>query len=107
MHVINVFSVDTTDFCNKNPKAIAANPLNCAQYIDCSRTGPFGVPHVFECPYPDLFNNNTLSCDNFENVNCGRRMEPMDPCMEKFGLIFGLTAFGTRTCTQTLYGTLC
>ncbi|XP_052252891.1 uncharacterized protein LOC127859481 isoform X4 [Dreissena polymorpha] len=73
-------SLDAANFCASNAKGIAPNPLNCAQYIDCSRNGPYNQTHLFECPYPDLFNANTLQCDNFENVHCDKRMEPMDPC---------------------------
>ncbi|WAR05417.1 FCGBP-like protein [Mya arenaria] len=72
--------LDVNSFCSKNSRGIAPNPVNCAQYIDCSRTSPLGQPHLFECPYPDLFNNVTMQCDDFEHVQCGRRMEPMDPC---------------------------
>ncbi|KAL4228860.1 hypothetical protein ACF0H5_011900 [Mactra antiquata] len=72
--------VDVAALCQANRNAIVPNPLNCAQYYDCTKTSKLGQLHLFECPYPQLFNDNTLVCDNFENVNCDRRQEPMAPC---------------------------
>jgi len=69
------------------------NPLNCAQYFDCTKTSSLSEPHLFECPYPDLFNNLTMQCDDFENVQCGRRMEPMDPCKSNKSLLLYNTIY--------------
>ena len=33
-----------------------------------------------ECPYPEQFNTETMECENFEKVECGKRKDTKDAC---------------------------
>lgn len=73
-------SVSIQFFCQQNPNVILANPLNCAQYFDCSPQSVNEGTFLRECPYPMLFSKETKVCQEFLNVTCGLRMEPIEPC---------------------------
>ena len=75
------FAAALLEYCRKNPDVIASNPINCAQYFDCSAKSLKEGTFLRECPYPMLFSDVTKTCQNFTDVQCGRRMEPTDPCM--------------------------
>ena len=75
-----LFSADAVDYCAANQIDIVPTPDNCAQYYNCSKKKtPIG-DHVIECQYPDLFSSSSLSCQNFEAVNCSTKMVPQAPC---------------------------
>lgn len=80
MHTSVVDNID--QFCKSKPGTVRPHPTNCAQYYNCSQTSVQG-DHLFECPYPDLFDSSTLLCRNFTTVPCGKRQEPMAPCKKK------------------------
>lgn len=44
------------------------------------------TPYLHECPYPFLFSEETLQCENYTEVVCGTRYEPKWEC--KKTLIF-------------------
>ena len=58
------------------------NPGNCAQYVECRATvsHPQLGRHQAECPYPQLYSSITSRCENFDQVQCGKRFEPRAPC---------------------------
>ncbi|XP_061184903.1 uncharacterized protein LOC133192909 isoform X1 [Saccostrea echinata] len=64
--------------CRDNRMAILPHPFQCAQYYDCRRV--IGNSHLRECKYPQLFDESTMTCRNFTDVNCGERTEPRAPC---------------------------
>ena len=67
--------------CQQDPTAIIPHPTECQLFYNCSVVyGP--GPRVFEqhMGYTDYFNTDTMKCDNFENVNCGDRVETLDAC---------------------------
>jgi len=76
-----MFPVSLQLFCQENPGVILANPLNCAQYFDCSLESVAEGTYLRECPYPMLFSEDTLVCQNFTSVTCRQRSEPTEPCM--------------------------
>ncbi|KAL3859205.1 hypothetical protein ACJMK2_009434 [Sinanodonta woodiana] len=53
----------------------------CAKYFECieSENGSY-VMEEQECPYPMLYDVTSGKCDGFQNVKCGNRPEPKDPC---------------------------
>ncbi|WAR27974.1 hypothetical protein MAR_013678 [Mya arenaria] len=51
--------------CQQSPGLVVTNPLHCAQYIDCSNTSVAEGTFLRECPYPMLFHEDTLVCQNF------------------------------------------
>lgn len=68
-----------------------AHPANCHQYYNCSGHTPLTwfvsqlAPdspdfYLYECPYPQLFNEGTLRCENYRDVKCGEKFLPLDPC---------------------------
>ncbi|RUS79491.1 hypothetical protein EGW08_012759, partial [Elysia chlorotica] len=64
-------------FSGKTP-----DPHHCARFFHCDRPAQRvrWEEHHQECPYPQLFNVNTLQCEHFSSVDCGTREEPRDPC---------------------------
>lgn len=67
-------------------ESVFPHPDGCALFYNCSlrfQHRPrrhFASPLEDECPYPQLFSNETLKCENFLNVTCGTRKEPKAPC---------------------------
>ncbi|XP_071175832.1 uncharacterized protein [Mytilus edulis] len=77
--VTAIKSGDGNQFCNTNPRILIRSSDHCGQYIDCRYTRRIGG-YVKECPYPDLFNPDTLECGEFTKVTCGKVPEPQAPC---------------------------
>ncbi|WAR05418.1 hypothetical protein MAR_020787 [Mya arenaria] len=75
----NINSVDIDSFCKAHPTMVRPHPTNCAKYYDCSASA-FGGNLLRECPYPQLFDPTTLTCQQFDKVTCGARFEPVSPC---------------------------
>lgn len=70
--------VDT--YCPQYPRAKLVHDKNCARYYDCSDFGNKRTPYLKECPYPQLFNTDTLTCDDYKYVECEERYRPVTPC---------------------------
>ncbi|XP_025107375.1 uncharacterized protein LOC112572068 isoform X1 [Pomacea canaliculata] len=79
------------ELCSRYPTAVFAHPSNCHQYYNCSgnsyliyypsRPDPDSANfYLYECTYPQLFNKNTLQCEDYGQVQCGERFEPVDKC---------------------------
>ncbi|CAG2185606.1 unnamed protein product [Mytilus edulis] len=67
-------------FCLANPTSIVPHPDTCGQYYNCSAMSKYGH-HLQECQYPDLFDDVSLMCKDFEQVNCNKsKHEPEAPC---------------------------
>jgi len=79
MHT-SAFTVSLMLFCQEQPGTSLANPLNCAQYFDCALQSVADGTYLRECPYPMLFDKETLTCENFTAVACVHRSEPTEPC---------------------------
>jgi len=60
------------------------HPDECQTYYNCShkyeQVPTYYEQHMMECPYPELFNTKTMSCDHFENVQCDKRKEVKNGC---------------------------
>lgn len=89
----NWFSDETIDsICVKQPKAIFGSISDCHQYYNCSGTDPqlsvppgpsynyWTIQHKHECHYPFMFSEDTLQCENYTKVSCGRRYKPTWEC---------------------------
>ena len=68
----------------ENGATIIPHPSECQLYYNCSVRYQ-NIPrhfeqHMQECPYPQLFNDVTEQCDNFENVDCANRKETANGC---------------------------
>lgn len=78
-------SVQSTRVCGPLQKGVYPHPDNCAWFYNCS-VAPDAVMdtyyggYVMECPYPQLFSLTSLQCEDFEDVECGGRYEPVSPC---------------------------
>lgn len=81
---ISIYSVDIAAMCAANSSSRVPNPLNCAQYYDCRKRSTLGKSHLLECPYPQLFSNISMACEDFQKVDCAQRYEPMAPCKITF-----------------------
>lgn len=78
-------TVDPSVACKNNPHQLLANPVDCAQYYDCSqKTSSMGQDYLKECKYPDLFSPVTKKCQDFQTVKCDKRPEPQAPCKYTF-----------------------
>lgn len=88
-----VISDETIDsICVKQPKALFGSKSDCHQYYNCSGTdsqlsvppGPsynyWTIQHKHECHYPFMFSEDTLQCENYTEVSCGRRYKPTWEC---------------------------
>jgi len=64
--------------CELFPGSIQPHPYQCAQYFDCGPT--IGGSYLRECKYPQLFDQVSMTCQNFTDVRCGSRIEPQSPC---------------------------
>lgn len=80
--------------------AVLPSSTNCAKYYDCKRHG--NIP--LECPYPSLFSQTTHKCEDFSNVYCGSRQEPVAPCEYSYN-IFGINGKKTSSNPLSLYRT--
>ncbi|KAJ8316017.1 hypothetical protein KUTeg_006031 [Tegillarca granosa] len=73
--------VDPVALCKNKKSQIFINPVNCAQYYDCSKVNTsLGKAFLSECKYPKLFSSTTKKCEDFTSVKCDRRPEPQAPC---------------------------
>ena len=77
---IPILSAHIKDLCFANPQAVVPHPSNCAQYFDCSQVSTSFGHYLMECAYPMLFDESTLSCRDFNQVQCGTKREPLAPC---------------------------
>ncbi|GAB1609737.1 uncharacterized protein LOC115217201 [Argonauta hians] len=71
------------EYCRNNPTAFLPHPDGCALYYNCSQTKGVNIflgTIVNECPYMQLFSEQTLSCQHYSGVRCGSRPEPKDKC---------------------------
>lgn len=74
------FSANPRAFCDANPGVKVAHPSDCSKYFDCSRpNGDYGQ-YMFECKYPDLFDQGSRRCEAYSSVSCGSRVIPLNPC---------------------------
>ena len=75
-----LFSGNIDEFCKANPTLIVPHPDTCGQYYNCSAMSKYGH-HLQECHYPDLFDEVSLTCKDFEQVKCNQsKHEPEAPC---------------------------
>lgn len=49
--------------------------VDCQLYCDSTKTD------MQECTYPDMFFEETMSCKNFTDVECGSSRERFDYCL--------------------------
>ena len=75
------YSEHIGEFCKYHPTVRLPSWLNCAEYYDCSIKDSIYRPYLHECPYPQLFSSASLQCEDFAQVSCAARPEPMAPCM--------------------------
>ncbi|XP_025107576.1 uncharacterized protein LOC112572218 [Pomacea canaliculata] len=89
--IVAVARDSVPELCSRYPTAVFAHPSNCHQYYNCSgnsyliyypsRPDPDSANfYLYECTYPQLFNKNTLQCEDYGQVQCGERFEPVDKC---------------------------
>lgn len=77
----NFILTDKIDqYCIDNPTAIVKHPGNCGWYYNCSNRDSTIGKYIQECRYPELFSTITKKCEEFTDVNCISRHEPLAPC---------------------------
>ncbi|KAH9524758.1 hypothetical protein Btru_027739 [Bulinus truncatus] len=79
------FNFDVIEICKSDRALISVHPDNCAWYVNCTSVPDAAMMTYFngyinECPYPQLFSELTLQCEDFNNVRCKNRFEPKSPC---------------------------
>ncbi|KAK7011769.1 chitin binding beak protein 1 [Biomphalaria glabrata] len=106
---LNSLGISSGHPCLHHPESLLPHPTNCHWYYNCSlssvdevfpeeiledqsqdtREGfiilkPFRVrsagPFVWECRFPQLFDDVTNTCREFINVQCKSRFEPVEQC---------------------------
>lgn len=84
--ILLVFFLDlhVQKLCQHNSSLVLPHPHECQLYYDCSTKyntlPPNFVQHMRECPFPDLFSLQTLSCEDYKNVKCDERVEYTTAC---------------------------
>ena len=70
--------------CERDAKLVTSHPDECQLYYDCSVKNDDVTDHLEqylqECPYPQLFSEATQKCENFTEVDCGKRTEHKSAC---------------------------
>ena len=71
--------------CQQDQTAVFPHSTECQLYYNCSNQEDPGyhssfTRHMEECTYPQLFNSQTLRCENYTDVDCGQRQEHVEPC---------------------------
>ncbi|XP_025107574.1 uncharacterized protein LOC112572216 [Pomacea canaliculata] len=77
--------------CTNYSTAFFPHPTNCHQFYNCTGHStliyfpPVSGPdsddfYRFECPFPQLFNDVTMRCEDYPNVRCGHRFQPLGQC---------------------------
>ncbi|KAL3853251.1 hypothetical protein ACJMK2_016807 [Sinanodonta woodiana] len=81
---ISVPDFSASEWCSSVGTGRIPDPIHCQMYFDCSvvyNEVPPGLgQHQVECPYPDLFSEETLQCEAFDTVKCADRIEPVNKC---------------------------
>ncbi|XP_055999593.1 uncharacterized protein LOC125653859 [Ostrea edulis] len=91
MYVSQIVPTDNTidEICKRHPNLIIGKSTQCHQYYNCTgqvenlsswagKNWPSKYMH--ECYYPFLFSKDTLQCENYTEVNCGTRYQPVWEC---------------------------
>lgn len=90
------FFLDKTidDICEKNPWLIFKSDTDCHRYYDCSKKDEYLSSFIFygmwpskfkhECRFPFMFSEDTLQCENYTEVSCGKRFKPTWECQYLF-----------------------
>ncbi|XP_076448102.1 uncharacterized protein LOC143284876 [Babylonia areolata] len=70
--------------CRANPARVFADTDNCNSFYNCSRFNDPAVsvlpPFAGECPYLQLFDTETKTCQDYYRVKCHLRTEIKNPC---------------------------
>ncbi|XP_011457138.3 uncharacterized protein [Magallana gigas] len=78
------FDLHVQKLCQYNSSLVLPHPHECQLYYDCSTKyntlPPNFVQHMRECPFPDLFSLQTLSCEDYRHVKCDERVEYTTAC---------------------------
>jgi hypothetical protein len=95
---------DDPDPCELRDAGLLSHPKECQLYYNCSlpvrRFKPWLGKHVMECTYPDVFDEKTLQCGDFLNVQCNSR-ETYDHACKYFIFFRHLHIFIIRCTRQT------
>ncbi|XP_061186488.1 uncharacterized protein LOC133194562 [Saccostrea echinata] len=79
--------------CEEDKDVKLPHETECHLYYDCSstRAPEFATSERYlrECKYPQLFSTKTLRCEDFENVQCGTRIERKQACEYRANLCNG------------------
>ncbi|KAK3583067.1 hypothetical protein CHS0354_004012 [Potamilus streckersoni] len=68
------------EICSSSTYAVVAHPDNCAQFYNCEVENTKLGNYLMECPYPQLFDSNSLMCKDFQDVECGIKSQPLSQC---------------------------
>lgn len=75
------------DICFRHPDFVTGSATDCHRFYNCSEKSSFfremtswPTPYLHECPYPFLFSEESLQCENYTDVVCGARFEATWEC---------------------------
>ncbi|XP_062607294.1 uncharacterized protein LOC134269090 [Saccostrea cucullata] len=85
--------------CEEDKDVNLPHETECQLYYDCSstRAPEFATSERYlrECKYPQLFSTKTFRCEDFENVQCGSRIERKQACEYQANLCNGPNCGGS------------
>lgn len=82
-------NIDTNiaEICFRHPDFVTGSATDCHRFYNCSEKSSFfremtswPTPYLHECPYPFLFSEESLQCENYTDVVCGARFEATWEC---------------------------
>ncbi|KAL3884669.1 hypothetical protein ACJMK2_024787, partial [Sinanodonta woodiana] len=68
------------EICSSSTYTVVPHPDNCAQFYNCEVENTKLGHYLMECPYPQLFDSNSLMCKDFQDVECGVKFQPLSRC---------------------------
>lgn len=91
-HFIIHCQTSIAEICLQHTELVIGSSTDCHRYYNCSEQSRFvhkkwPTPYLHECVYPFMFSEETLKCENYSEVFCGKRFEAtwecklfMNPC---------------------------
>lgn len=73
------------EICLQHTELVIGSSTDCHRYYNCSEQSSFvhkkwPTPYLHECVYPFMFSEETLKCENYSEVFCGKRFEATWEC---------------------------
>ncbi|XP_048257660.1 uncharacterized protein LOC124146557 [Haliotis rufescens] len=95
---------DVNPICLTKRQPLIPHPTECAQYYNCTTPAMkhYWEANLQECPYPQLYDPGTETCEHYTTVQCGNRTEPLGKCEYLVGRDSGMACFANNPSCRNL-----